>query len=112
MQRNLARLKEYKEKLVLFPKRQLAKPGKGEASPAEQAAATQLRGAPLPLAKPVPAFPFAKVAQEVGAFSTLRVARTDAKLVGVREKMKKDKAAAAEKGDGKKKKDDAAGDDE
>lgn len=94
LQRNISRLLEYKSKLVLFPKRKLAAPKKGEASVAEQAAATQLKGTPLPLVKAAPVFPFAKV-EPGSAFSTLRIARVDAKLVGIREKQKKEKAAAA-----------------
>jgi large subunit ribosomal protein L13e len=110
LQRNVQRLKEYKAKLVLFPKKKLASPGKGEASVAEQAAATQLKGTVLPLAKAVPAFPVVPITAEMKdakSYSALRDARNSARLVGVREKQKKEKAAAAKEekkdGGGKKK---------
>jgi large subunit ribosomal protein L13e len=92
-------LKDYKAKLVLFPKKKLAAPGKGEASVAEQTAATQLKGTVMPLTKPVPTVETMKVTadmQKTLVHSQLRGARTDAKLVGVREKQKKAKAAAEE----------------
>lgn len=95
--RNVERLKEYQAKLVLFPKAKLASPGKGEASPVEQAAATQFVGTVMPLAKPVPTAAMAPLTAEMKAampYSTLRAARTKAKLVGKREKAAKDKAAA------------------
>jgi len=95
--RNIARLKEYQAKLVLFPKKKLAAPGKGEASVAEQKAATQFVGTVLALTKPAPTFETMKLTDELKKgmqYSTLRGARTDARLVGVREKQKKEKAAA------------------
>jgi large subunit ribosomal protein L13e len=95
--RNIARLKEYQAKLVIFPKKKLAAPAKGEASVAEQAAATQFVGTVLPLTKPKPTFEVVKVTDELKKgmqYSTLRVARTDAKLVGIRQKQVKAKADA------------------
>mmetsp|Transcript_23809 Transcript_23809/g.53713 ORF Transcript_23809/g.53713 Transcript_23809/m.53713 type:complete len:225 (+) Transcript_23809:241-915(+) len=104
--RNVARLSEYKEKLVLFPKKKLSAPKKGEASPAEQAAATQYMGAPLPLAKAAPDVASMKVTAELKAtmcHSQIRVARTDAKLVGLRAKAKKEKEEAEKEKKNKKK---------
>jgi large subunit ribosomal protein L13e len=95
--RNVARLTEYKAKLVLFPKAKLASPGKGEASVAEQAAATQFVGTVMPLAKAVPAVEVAALTAEMKAvmnYSTLRGAFTTKKLVGKRLKQAKDKAEA------------------
>jgi len=106
IQRNVARLSEYKEKLVLFPKKKLSAPKKGEASPAEQAAATQYMGAPLPLAKAAPDVASMKVTAELKAtmcHSQIRVARTDAKLVGLRAKAKKEKEEAEKEKKNKKK---------
>lgn len=96
--RNVARLTEYKAKLVLFPKAKLASPGKGEASVAEQAAATQFVGTVMPLAKAVPTVEVAPLTAEMKAvmnFSALRGAFTTKKLVGTRLKQAKDKAEAA-----------------
>ena len=90
---NVARLKEFQAKLVLFPKKKLASPGKGEASVAEQAAATQFTGTVLPLTKATPSYPIEKVVPGM-AYSDLRKARTAAKMVGIRDKMAKEKAAA------------------
>lgn len=90
-------MKEYKAKLVLFPKKKLAAPSKGEASVAEQTAATQLTGTVMPLTKAAVTVETMKVTEEmkkVQVHSIIRVARTDLKLVGVRDKMKKAKEAA------------------
>jgi large subunit ribosomal protein L13e len=97
MTRNVARLNEYKSKLVLFPKAKLASPGKGEASVAEQAAATQFVGTLMPLAKAKPTTEMAPITDEMKAtmnFSTLRKAFITKKLVGTRMKQAKDKAEA------------------
>lgn len=94
---NIARLKEYQAKLVLFPKKKLAKPGKGEASVAEQASATQFTGVVMPLAKAEAKVETMKVTADMQKFlahSETRRAFIDARLVGVRQKMAKDKAEA------------------
>ncbi len=97
----------------------MAAPAKGEASVAEQAAATQLRGDVMPIAKAVPSFPMEKLTKEMKEakqYSTLRDARNTARMVGIREKQKKEKAAAKddkkEGGSKKEKAAEAAGDDE
>lgn len=73
---------------------------------AEQTAATQLVGTVMPLTKAVSSVETMKITDDmkkVQVHSLLRVARTDAKLVGVRDKMKKAKEAAEkEKADKKK----------
>ena len=97
MQANILRLKEYKEKLILFPKKKLAKPGKGEASVAEQAAATQLEGTVMPLAKAAPVVETMAISaemKETNVHSTLRQAINEKRMYGTRLKMKKDKEAA------------------
>ncbi len=66
----------------------------GEASPEERSKAVQLKGALLPIRQKVVAVPAQKV-EETGngsAYVTLRRARADARLVGIRKK----KAEAAE----------------
>lgn len=97
-------MNEYKAKLVLFPKKKLAKPGKGEASVSEQAAATQFVGTVMPMAKPTPTVETMKITKEMKDFmahSTLRKAFIDQRIQGKRQKQAKDKKAAE---DDKKKK--------
>jgi large subunit ribosomal protein L13e len=66
---NAARLKEYKSKLVLFPRR-ANKPKAGEASAAEAKAATQARGlAVLPYKKAAAATEFVKITEDMKKFS-------------------------------------------
>ncbi|KAK9491810.1 ribosomal protein L13e [Lipomyces doorenjongii] len=98
---NVARLKEYQAKLILFP-RKAGKPKKGDSEVSELAAATQVStAAVLPIAQTtVESEP--RIVTEEGkafnAYATLRKARSDARLVGVREKRAKAKAEeAAEK---------------
>ncbi|ORY40743.1 ribosomal protein L13e [Rhizoclosmatium globosum] len=95
MQTNVARLIEYKSKLVLFP-RKANKPKKGDSAAADLAAATQVSlGAVLPVVQPAQTDLKRKIdgAQTANAYYTLRIARSDAKLKGVREARAK---AAAE----------------
>lgn len=91
LQLNVQRLKEYKSRLVVFPRKANA-PKKGDASAAEIAAAKQLVGTVVAAPKAEAAVTFAPITEEMKsfrAFSTLRAARNDAKLVGVRLNKKK-----------------------
>ncbi|USW55749.1 Putative ribosomal protein L13e [Septoria linicola] len=100
---NVARLKEYKQRLVLFP-RKLKSQKNGDASKDEVAAAKQIGEHPhsgkVKLSKQ--AFPIdnkvvikeGKISdypQTENAYRQLRVARSDARLVGKREKRAKAK---------------------
>ncbi|KAK9240666.1 ribosomal protein L13e [Lipomyces kononenkoae] len=101
LEANVARLKEYQAKLILFP-RKAGKPKKGDSEASEVASATQVStAAVLPIVQSVPEFEPRIVTEEAKAFNayaTLRKARSDARLVGVREKRAKAKAEeAAEK---------------
>lgn len=90
-------MKEYKEKLILFPKKKLAKPGKGEASLADQNAAIQLEGTVIPLVAAAPVVEKMAVSAEMKAanvHSTLRLAFVDKKMMGTRLRMKKEKEEA------------------
>ncbi|KAK9481322.1 ribosomal protein L13e [Lipomyces japonicus] len=98
---NVARLKEYQAKLIIFP-RKAGKPKKGDSDAAAIAAATQVSAASvLPIVQPaVESEPriITDEAKAFQAFTTLRKARSDARLVGVRAKRAKAKAdEAAEK---------------
>ena len=107
LQRNVRRLKEYKSRLIVFPIDK-KKPRKGDASLEEQKVAQQLVGTVLPL-KRVKSFlkrEKARVPTEdekkFAAVHSLRKARANARLIGVRAKKAKE---AAESLDAPKKKD-------
>ena len=62
--------------------------------------ATQLKGDVLPVKQPVARLPARQVTEEekkYSVFQAMRIARVDAKLVGVREKRAKQKAEEATK---------------
>lgn len=92
---NAQRLKDYKAKLVVFP-RKASQPKKGDATKEEMAACKQVTGAVIPAPQAAPAVTFTKLTQEMKdskCHYTLRDARNEAKLVGRRIK----KAAEAKK---------------
>ncbi|KAI9578726.1 60S ribosomal protein L13 [Glossina fuscipes] len=94
-QRNIQRLKEYKGKLILFPLNE-KKVRKGESTLEECKLATQLKGKVMPIRKENPSVTeFREVTKEekkFKAFATLRKARSDARLVGVRAKQARENA--------------------
>ena len=82
---NVARLEEYKGKLIVFPKKRLSKVKNGDSSAEECKAATQFKGTVLPLATPASAIVIADIpSQEVSAFTQLRVARQETRIAGHR----------------------------
>ncbi|KAI8369246.1 50S ribosomal protein L13e [Radiomyces spectabilis] len=91
---NVQRLKAYKAKLIVFP-RKAGKAKKGDAEAAELASAVQLRGGLLPVEQ-VAAAPEARAIsadeKKVNAFMQLRYARSAARTLGAREKRARDKA--------------------
>ena len=94
---NVARLQDYKSKLILFP-RNAEKAKKGEASAAEISAAKQLStAASFPIvqaaAESAPRAITAE-AKSVSAYRTLREARSEARYKGIREKRLREKAEA------------------
>nr|QBH73317.1 putative cold induced protein [Orthoderella ornata] len=95
LQQNVQRLKEYRSKLILFPINPKKKLKKGEATEEEQKVATQLKTTVMPIKQPAVKPKSRKVTEEerkFNAFATLRKARTDARLVGIRAKRLKDAA--------------------
>lgn len=83
---NVARIKEYLGKLVVFPKKR-ASPKAGDASPEEMAGATQYSGVVMPLAGKSSEIEIADVTDEMKsfkAFTTMRVARQETKVAGYR----------------------------
>ena len=94
---NVQRLKAYKSKLVLFP-RNPQKPRKGDATKEAQAKASQLKGEILPTKErslKLEVVNLKDIDTKTSAYSSLRKARSDARLVGVRNKRAKEKAEAA-----------------
>ena len=101
LQENVKRLKEYKSKLVLFPKK-AGKAKKGDSAPEELATATQTTGKVMPITKKAAAdVEMVKVTDEMkgfNAYAKLRVERANARLVGMRRKRAEEEARkAAEK---------------
>ncbi|CDP19062.1 unnamed protein product [Coffea canephora] len=95
LQANVQRLKTYKAKLVIFPRR-AKKIKSGDSSPEELATATQVQGSYMPITREKPTVELVKVTQEMKSFKAydkLRLERTNARHVGARLK----KAAEAEK---------------
>lgn len=93
---NVTRLKEYKAKLIVLP-RKAGKPKKGDASAEEVAAAQQTLSVSSAFPVPKPSTKVETRAVEQGeqtAFRTLRMAQSNAKYFGIREKRAKDKAEA------------------
>ncbi|KAK4126931.1 ribosomal protein L13e [Parathielavia appendiculata] len=97
---NVQRLKEYKARLIVFPRRS-NKPKKTDTPKDQQTAeTTQSIRAAFGVESPIAAG-FSEIAKsdlpkgvEGGAYKALRKARSDARLVGVREKRAREKAEA------------------
>ncbi|XP_043263295.1 60S ribosomal protein L13 [Colletes gigas] len=95
LQTNAQRLKEYKSKLILFPLNE-KKPKKGEATEEEMKVATQVTGEVMPIRHQAPlkamAHVISKKEKKLCAYITIRKARADARLVGIRAKRAKEAA--------------------
>jgi len=82
---NVARLKVYKSKLIVFPKKRLSKVKNGDSSAAECKTATQFEGTILPLVSLSEEIVMADVPkQEVSAFTQMRVAKKETAVAGYR----------------------------
>ncbi|CAL5364699.1 unnamed protein product [Camellia sinensis] len=95
LQTNVQRLKTYKAKLVVFPRR-ARKFKAGDSAPEELATATQVQGPYMPIVREKPTVELVKVTDEMKSFKAyakLRIERTNTRYVGVRMK----RAAEAEK---------------
>lgn len=96
VQANVQRLKEYKSRLIVFPRRN-GKPRRGDSSAEELKVATQFKGDILPIKQPVTAEPPRAITDEersLRVFQTMRIVRADARLKGKRAKRAKEKAEA------------------
>jgi large subunit ribosomal protein L13e len=88
LQQNVQRLKEYRSRLIVFPKK-LNKPKKGDSSPEELKLAAQLRGTILPAKQQFHREKARPVTEELKKFEVyrhLRRIRADQRLKGKREK--------------------------
>lgn len=99
LQRNVARLKNYRAKLILFPKR-AGKPMKGDSTEEELKMAQQLEGVVMPVKRSVLSVeaPRAVTQEEKDfrAYNALRFARHSKRVAGARAKKAKDEAEALE----------------
>uniref|UniRef100_A0A7C8ZVE3 60S ribosomal protein L13 n=1 Tax=Opuntia streptacantha TaxID=393608 RepID=A0A7C8ZVE3_OPUST len=99
LQSNAQRLKTYKAKLVVFPRR-ARKFKAGDSTPEELATATQVKGDYMPIVRGVPSMELVKVTDEMksfNAYAKLRLERINERHMGARLK----RAAEAEKEDKK-----------
>ncbi|CAN8065439.1 unnamed protein product [Agarophyton chilense] len=95
MQENVQRLKEYKSKLILFPKN-AAKPKAGEATKEDLVVAAQLAGKLMPIEKKsasIEVRPITNDDRAKYAYRSLRIERTNKKYEGLRKKRAAEKAA-------------------
>jgi len=97
---NVARLKDYKARLIVFPRKSQAKPKAGDSSKEEcQAETASSINAVLPIVSADKTIKEIKKSDmpspvEGGAYRALRMARSNKRLAGVREKRVKEKAEA------------------
>ncbi len=86
MEANVARLNEYKSKLIVFPKRRGSIKA-GDASKEETSAATQLTGKLMPIAKAADEIVMEEVTEEMKAnvaYTQMRLARAETRVEGYR----------------------------
>ncbi|KAK0616764.1 ribosomal protein L13e-domain-containing protein [Immersiella caudata] len=95
---NVERLKQYKARLIVFPKRsnkaKKADTPAGERSGETTQSIASVFGIEQPIAAGFSEIKKSNLPKSTDAYKSLRKARSDAKLVGVREKRAKDKADA------------------
>ncbi|EJK76287.1 hypothetical protein THAOC_01961 [Thalassiosira oceanica] len=82
---NVARLNEYKSKVIVFPKKRMSATKSGDSSAEECKAASQYSGTVLPLVKPAKEIVLEDVPeQEVSAFTQMRLAAKETRVAGHR----------------------------
>merc|ERR1712119_239652 len=98
LQANVQRLKEYNSKLIIFPRKQSA-PKKGDSDASELSVAAQLQGPVLPIMQSKPSTKARKITDDerkISVFRSMRVARANARLVGIRAKRVREAEADAQ----------------
>jgi large subunit ribosomal protein L13e len=95
LQANVQRLKEYKAKLIVFPRKSNAKPKAGDSSAAETSTATQFVGTVMPVVKSAPVIEFAKVTSDMqeSVVTAMRKSESERKIMGTRARMAREKEA-------------------
>jgi len=110
LQENAQRLKSYKSRLILFPRKQpkkgeAPKPKKGDSSKEEQSKAQQQKtkvvDPPRQRVLRAKARLITEDEKNVNVYAKLRQARSTARLVGIRKKRAADKVAAGDTGESK-----------
>ena len=93
LQANVQQLKEYRSKLILFPRKSSA-PKKGDSSAEELKLATQLTGPIMPIRNVCKKEKARVITEEKDfkAFASLHMARANAQLFGIRAKRAKEAA--------------------
>jgi len=100
LQANVQRLKEYKAKLIVFPRKSNAKPKAGDSSPQETSTATQFVGTVMPVLKSAPVIEFAQVTKEMqknSVVTAMRKSESERRIMGTRQRMAKEKDADKKK---------------
>lgn len=98
-QGNVQRLKEYQNKLILFPIHENRKPRKGDATAEQIKMATQHTGPLMPIVHPKPTIEFRAIKEDektFSAFNALHCARVAARTAGKRAKAAREAAEAKE----------------
>lgn len=94
LEQNVRRLKEYRARLIVFPKK-ASKPKKGDATAEEIKLATQLRGTIMPIRNepaPVTEMAVTDALRKFEVYRHIRRLRADKKYAGIREKKAKQAA--------------------
>merc|ERR1712033_141702 len=97
LQANVQRLKEYKSKLIIFPKKASA-PKAGDSDPSELAVPSQLQGKIMPIIVSKPANKARLITDEekkISVFKAMRIERANRRLAGIRARRKKDAESEA-----------------
>merc|ERR1711881_113111 len=97
LQSNVQRLKEYRSKLIVFPRKQ-SKPKQGDSEESELKVAAQLQGPILPIVGLKPETKARAITEEekaISVFRSMRVARANARLIGIRAKRAREAEADA-----------------
>ncbi len=103
LQVNTERLKAYKARLIVFPRKSSKKVKKGDSAQAETSVATQLKGDLFPVSVPKPKVERVKITEEMKKFmprQAIGQARLNERMIGIREKRKKDAENKDKKKDG------------
>merc|ERR1712025_1296695 len=98
LQSNVQRLKEYQSKLIVLP-RKMSQPKQGDSESNELEMASQLLGPVLPIVRlpeEMKSRPITDEERTLSAFQTLRQAKANARLIGIRAKRVEQTKADAE----------------